>query len=189
MGKKNGSIIIVLIFSQLLLSGCRVFTPPNEFPYQLMLKEHDLPPQFDFKESAFPETEQGTAYYLSYETGDNEIAQFIVHQVAIYPDESTAKEQYSEGIKSAFSNNSYTPKDIDFKPRSNSDKFELMCINTLVNGMHNMACEVIQLHGNLVVYVLGHINHATMTLDEFERTLHVLDKRLPENKVSMPPGQ
>jgi len=189
VGKKNGSIIIALILSQLLLSGCRVFTPPNEFPYQLMLKEHDLPPEFDFKESTFPETEQGTAYYLSYETGDNKIAQFIAHRVAIYPDESTAKEQYSEKIKSAFPSNAYIPEEINFKPGRNSDKFEMMCINTLVNGMDNMACEVIQLHGNIVVNVLGHINHETMTLDEFERTLHVLDKRLPEKNVPTPPGQ
>jgi len=188
--KKNVLITIIFIaFSHFIMSGCSVLKPPKEFPYELMLKECDLPPQFVFKESIFPETEKGTTYYLSFETGDNKIAQFIAHQVAIYPDESTAKEQYSERIKSAFSNNSYTPKDIDFKPRSNSDKFELMCINTLVNGMDNMACEVIQLHGNIVVYVIGHINNETMTLDEFERTLHVLDKRLPEKNVPTPSGK
>jgi len=37
---------------------------PDDFPYEIMIREKDLPSRFHFKSSDFPENDVGISYYV-----------------------------------------------------------------------------------------------------------------------------
>jgi len=177
-------LIIVTVFS-----GCDLLTVPDAFPYEIMIRQGDLPSSFHFKSSDFPENESGISYYVSFQTGEGEVGQFIAQEITIYPDEKISKEQYQKKVEEIFIIGTYDVLNSSYKPNNPEDLIEYKCENGMINDMPNAICEIVQFHQNLIMYVLVHINEKTMTKAEFENVMGILDDRLPDDLIPMPPNR
>jgi len=170
-------------------SGCNAMALPDDFPYEIMIREKDLPSRFHFKSSDFPENDVGISYYVSFQTGEGEVGQFIAQEITIYPDLNISIEQYQKKVEETFIIGTYDVLDSNYTPNKSEDLFEYKCENGMINEMQNRICEIVQLHQNIIMYVLVHINEKTMTQLEFDDVMGILDERLPDDLVPMPPDQ
>jgi hypothetical protein len=186
--KKRFSNYLIILLSLVTVLGCGVITKTRlTFPFDLMVSLDDLPDGFVYQGSELSKVDEAIALAVTYGGGAEEPGKCIRHQIAVYPDTTSAQAGYPGWEKQRITDGWTDPAESSFQPRHTDDRYSLHCMTEVQEDGHSRNCKWLQLHKNLVIAIDVLINdEAQMNLAAFEAILASLDARLPVEAIPMP---
>lgn len=185
--KKNRLGVLVTLLLLLLTSSCEI-GQISKTQLQLerySLKKADLPRDWSFNGESWDVIFGGESYTISYLQGDHV---FMSHTVSILPSEDQARQAYEEWESDWFDDTNLLPG-VHYSPMGEDDDFRYEC-EELQPGHPLKVCFYLQRHSELISFVqinLDSQSNASLTFEEINDILGVLDKRLNEVAIDAEP--
>ncbi|MBI9044075.1 MAG: hypothetical protein JEZ06_06295 [Anaerolineaceae bacterium] len=169
----NRTYITILLFS---IIGCNLLSNmQDEFPYELMIGLDDFSEDFIYGNSGFEELEGAKSFYISYRKKKDEVGSLMSHQITIYSDIDSAKNNIPVWENRLFTNDWFNSKESKFLPSNPEDYYTIRCLLEKINEEDFLCCRVLQQHKNLVIRIIVNINNKNHSFSEFDEILKKLD--------------
>jgi hypothetical protein len=187
--KMRKFISLFLLCEILLLIGCvnendKVFETTN-FPSNALLHKQDVPPGFYSEGITFvkniPQADSRIESHAFADQSPTHLTR-IAHQLIVYENVSLAQTAFPTWEKQEFTDVWKEPSGFSFIPSDIDDIYRIGCIEETTMNIRYLICGYIQNHKNIISVVSASMDGANFTLEQFEKILAVLDKRLNEIK-------
>lgn len=174
---KIKSYIVFFIILQFFLASCQV---ENISENQLKLERYslrisELPSGWIFDGENWSRQLDGDTYLVAYGVKDN-ISVRIGHSISLYASKDKADEAFLKW-EDKWLDAVEEWAGAEFTPINAEDVFLYEC-QQVISSL--LSCSFLQRHENFVIHVLVTLDNKSMTLDQFNEILKILDKRLNE---------
>ena len=171
------SVIFWSVSILLLCTACGVEDPDIGETVNFQFEEvhivkADLSDKWQYKSLDWLE---GNVKSVTYKAGEGI---FLSHDVGVYPGPEAAEFAYSEWEEKWYAGAWQPRLEATFTPSDPGDQFRYECIDVIANGKPKSPCTFLQQHGRLVSLVLVSIDGESITFDEFNDLLQVIDGKL-----------
>jgi hypothetical protein len=163
-----------------MVSCVNVEIVPTEFPYEAMLSQSDLGPDWIVEQTSFPRVDGAQSSYsltLRHHDITDPTQPSVAHQLTIYPDAPSAIKGYSE-FRDEFVPDRLSDPSLDISPSAVDDLSDSYCERVKLNKEPRIYCAWVQQHGNLVSVLQCLVDERALTFEQFGQIVGLVDTRL-----------
>ena len=183
MMRKKHKLLVMFFVVILFTTACHTekISQTQQKIVRFSVKRFDLPNGWSYSGENWYRDFGGENYTVAYAVSDTPKIAFG-HTISAYETEDDARDAYPKWENDVFSE-AWEPWDgADFSPSDPNDLSRFECFQLSTNSPI-IDCDYLQLHGRFISLVLVNLDSKSMTFEQLNEILGILDKRL--NEVSI----
>lgn len=175
-------IWILLILGLLAFTSCTNVPPSDGFPQELFLTLEDLPENWIGDQITLEDSEFAVIGFKRFVNKNfiNIPTISILHTINLFPNELEATNNYTDLAIDFLPSNWHMPDDFTFSPINENDKFDIKCLDQIINSKYSRICGFLQHHANIIMVIRVLIEEETLSMAEFIYAVKQVDIRLQD---------